>query len=217
MDYYELARGPLASIAFAICIGASIIRITLILAQANRINRMAPSKSVTGGIQSIIKGLLPMGLKAMRQRPLFSISTFIFHLCVLITPLFLLAHIVLVYESWQLQWIALPDSVADGMTMVVIAGTVYFFIRRVLRKEVRSVSDSSDWALLAIISGIFLTGMLAYHHWGPYRPLLILHVLLGDLLLIMIPFSKLIHMVLFFFTRGYLGAEYEIVIKGEGL
>ena len=73
------------------------------------------------------------------------------------------------------------------------------------------------WAILAVVGGVFLTGMLAYHHWGPYRPLLITHVLMGELLLIMLPFTKLMHMILFFFTRGYLGAEYEIVMDGEGL
>lgn len=217
MDLYEIARGPLTLTAFLIGIGASILRISMLWTQARRINRMHPAKSVRGGIKSIIKGLLPLGLKAMQQQPLFGLATFAFHLCVIITPLFLLAHIVLIYESWQIQWFSLPDALADTMAMVVIAGVVFFSIRRLIRKEVRSLSSFADWVLLAVIGGIFLTGILAYHHWGPYRPLLITHVLLGDLLLVMIPFTKMIHMPLFFLTRGYLGAEYEIVMKGEGL
>jgi nitrate reductase gamma subunit len=217
MDVYEFVRGPLAWIAFTICIGASLIRMGSLLARAGRINRMHTGKSLRGGVTSIVRGLLPMGLQAMRQQPFFGVATFVFHLCALMTPLFLLAHIVLVYESWQIQWLTLPDALADGMTLVVIAGAVYFGMRRVLRKEVRSLSKSSDWALLAVIAGTFLTGMLAYHHWVPYRPVLIIHIVLGELLLVVIPFSKLMHMVLFFFTRGYLGAEYEIVMKGEGL
>lgn len=217
MDLYELARGPLAMASFLICIGASTLRLIMLLTQARRINRMHPAKSFRGGAKSIIKGLLPLGLKTMQQQPLFGVVTFIFHLCVIITPLFLLAHIVLIYESWQIQWISLPDALADTMAIVAIAGAVFFCTRRIIRKEVRRLSSLADWTLLVLIAGIFLTGVLAYHHWGPYRPLVVAHVVLGDLLLVMIPFSKMIHMPLFFLTRGYLGAEYEIVMKGEGL
>jgi len=217
MDIYEFVRGPMAWTAFSVSIGATLLRLIILMGRAQRIQRMHPAKSVRGGIKSISRGLLPLGLKAMQQRPAFGAVTFIFHLCVLLTPVFLLAHIVLIYESWQIQWFSLPDMVADIMTVIVIAGTLYFAGRRLLRPEVRAVTDFSDWALLIVINAIFLTGLLAYHHWGPYRPLLITHILLGELLLLMIPFTKLMHMVLFFFTRGYLGAEYEIVMDGEGL
>jgi nitrate reductase gamma subunit len=217
MDIYEFLRGPMAWVAFAVCIIATLLRLTIHLGRARRLHRMHPNKSFSGGFKSIFRGLLPFGLGAMRQQPLLGAVTFIFHLCVLITPVFLLAHIILVYESWQIQWLSLPDLTADIMTAIVIAGTLYFAARRWIRPEVRAVSDGGDWLLLIVVNGVFLTGLLAYHHWGPYRPLLIAHVALGDILLLMVPFSKLVHMVLFFFTRGYLGAEYEIVMDGEGL
>ena len=217
MDYYEFVRGPMAWTAFSVCIGATLLRLVILMARAQRIHRMLPAKSLRGGFKSIARGLLPFGLAAMRQQPVLGAVTFIFHLCVLLTPVFLLAHIVLVYESWQIQWISLPDMAADIMTVIVIAGTLFFAARRLRLKEVRALSDFSDWALLIVINGIFLTGLLAYHHWGPYRALLITHILLGEILLLMIPFTKLAHMVLFFFTRGYLGAEYEIVMDGKGL
>lgn len=217
MDIYELVRGPLAWIAFTVFLCATTIRIAIMLGRARRTNRMHPAKSIKGGFKSIFRGLLPLGLQAMRRDPVFSFVTFIFHLCVLATPLFLLAHNVLLYESWQFQWYSLPDGMADVMTLLVIAGTVYFAVRRYRLKEVRSVSDVSDWVLLAVINGVFLSGILAYYHLGPYRPMLIAHILLGEFLLVMIPFTKLVHMPLYFFTRGYLGAEYEIVMDGEGL
>lgn len=217
MDVYELVRGPMALISFGVCIFAVILRVVILLGRARRLHRMDSVKSVSGGFKSIIRGMLPLGLRAMRQRPLFGVVAFVFHLCVLVTPLFLLAHTVLIYESWQLQWVSLPDNLADIMTVLVIAGTLYFAARRLFVKEVRDLSDFSDWALIVLVNGIFLTGLLAFHHWGPYRPLLITHILMGELLLIMIPFTKLFHMILFFFTRGYLGAEYEIVMNGEGL
>ena len=53
----------------------------------------------------------------------------------------------------------------------------------------------------------FATGIMAYHQWGPYELVMVLHVLSGVLLLVLIPFSKLAHMVLFFFTRAIIGFE----------
>ena len=217
MDVYELLRGPLAWIALSICLGGTAARLILLLAGAKKIERLHPAKSLSGGIKSMGRGLIPFGLHYMREHPWFVLATFVFHLCVLVTPLFLLAHIVLVYESWRIQWVSLPDGLADIMTLVVVAGALFFAARRLIVKEVRRLSGTADWALLLVIVGVFVTGMMACHHWGPYRTMLITHILTGELLLVLIPFSKLVHMILFFFTRGYLGAEYEIVLDGQGL
>ncbi len=217
MDLYELARGPLALLAFGICISGALIRLGLIFGRSKQLNRMHPGKSLSGGIKSILRGLIPFGLQYMRHHPVFSLVTIIFHLCVVLTPIFLLAHIVLVYESWQLQWVSLPDGLADVMAATAVAGTLFFAVRRLLLKEAKQLSRPFDWLLLAVIAAIFFSGICACHHWGPYRPILITHIFLGEFLLVMIPFSKLFHMIVFFLTRGYLGAEYEIVLDGKGL
>jgi nitrate reductase gamma subunit len=52
-----------------------------------------------------------------------------------------------------------------------------------------------------------LTGILAYHQMGPYELMLPLHIALSETLLIVIPFSKLGHMLLFFFSRAFIGFE----------
>jgi len=217
MDFYEIARGPMAWAAFSFCVLGVAYRFAALLSRGKRLKRRRPAKSARGGLKSILRGLTPFGLHYMREHAVFSMITWIFHLCLLITPVFLLAHIVLVYESWQIQWVSLPDNLADVMTVLVILGVLFFSIRRLSTKAVRSLTAGSDWLLLALIAGVFLSGLMAYHHWGPYRPLLIAHIMLGEVLLVAIPFSKLIHMILFFFTRGYLGAEYEIVLDSQYL
>lgn len=217
MDLYELARGPLASAAFAIFAGGTLVRIYLLLSNAKRLNRLNPEKSRSGGTKSIVKGLLPYGLSYMRQNPLFTAITFIFHLCVLLLPVLLLAHTVLIYESWNLQWVSLPDGLADGMAMAALAAVIFFGVRRVLVREVRELTNTADWVILGVVGGVLLSGLVAYHQWGSYRSWLIAHVLLADLLLVMIPFTKLVHMALFPLTRGYLGAEYEIVLDTKYL
>lgn len=215
MDYYELLRGPMAWVAFTICLGGIALRLCLLLARAKSVKRMNPGKSVKGGVKSIVRGMIPFGLHQMRQNPFFTLIAFFFHLCVILTPVFLLAHIVLFYESWQVQWPSLPDNLADIMTLFVIFAALFFASRRLVLKPVKRLTRLSDWLLLILVAGVFLTGLMAYHHWGPYRGLLVSHLLLGETLLVVIPFSKLIHMLLFFFTRGYLGAEYEILLDSQ--
>ena len=109
----------------------------------------------------------------------------------------------------------LPDLLADLMSLWVILACVYFLVRRWMVPEVKKVTRPGDFLLLIIIFATFLTGFLAYHQWGPYRPILILHVLSGEILLVAIPFSKLRHMLFFGFSRAYMGAEYGKVLDAS--
>ena len=101
------------------------------------------------------------------------------------------------------------------MAVWVIAACMVFLVRRAVVPEVRMVTRPADVLLPAVIWLTFLTGFLAYHQWGPYRPMLILHVLSGELLLVAIPFSKLGHMLFFLFSRAYMGAEFGKVLKAR--
>ncbi|MFC1868876.1 TmcC family electron transfer complex membrane anchor subunit [Thermodesulfobacteriota bacterium] len=208
MDFYELVRGPLAWFAFLVFLFGCLGRICLLWIIGKKERLLYPYRSFKDGFRSILHGLIPFGATYMRERPLFTIITFSFHLCVLIVPVFLLAHTILWYESWGILWWNLPDTLADIMTILVILSCIYFFSRRLIVPEVKRVSNKYDILFLLMVLLPFLTGFLAYHQWGPYRPMLILHILSGEILLISIPFSRLIHMILFPFTRAYMGAEF---------
>ena len=215
MDIYELVRGPLAWVAFIIFVAGSLFRIISIFITGKKEPSLYPATSFKDALRSIMHGLIPFGSNYMRRQPLFALVTISFHLCVLILPLFLLAHIVLWYESWQIQWRSLPDLLADLMAIWVILACIYFLVRRWAVPEVKKVTRPADVLLLIIILLTFLTGFLSYHQWGPYRPILILHVYTGELLLIAIPFSKLGHMLFFMFSRAYMGAEFGKVLKAR--
>jgi len=215
MDVYELVRGPLAWVAVIIFVTGSLFRIISMLVTGKKEPVLYPSTSLKGAARSIVHGLIPFGSTYMRRQPLFAVVTIGFHLGVIILPLFLLAHIVLWYESWQILWWSLPDLLADLMAIWVILACIYFLVRRSVVPEVKKVTRPADVLLPAIILLTFLTGFLAYHQWGPYRPILILHVLAGEILLIAIPFSKLGHMLFFMFSRAYMGAEFGKVLKAR--
>ena len=215
MDIYELVRGPFAWVALIVFVAGSLYRIIAMFVTGKKEPALYPSTSFSGAVRSILHGLIPFGSTYMRRQPLFAIVTIGFHLCVIILPLFLLAHIVLWYESWQILWWSLPDLLADLMAIWVILACIYFIVRRWVVPEVKKVTRPSDILLPAIILLTFLTGFLAYHQWGPYRPIMILHVLAGEILLIAIPFSKLGHMLFFMFSRAYMGAEFGKVLNAR--
>ena len=215
MDVYELVRGPFAWVALIIFAAGCVYRIVSMLITGKKEPTLYPATSFSDAVRSILHGLIPFGSSYMRRQPLFAVVTISFHLCVIILPIFLLAHVVLWYESWQILWWSLPDLLADCLTVWVILACIYFLIRRWAVSEVKKVTRPVDVLLPVLILLTFLTGFLSYHQWGPYRPILISHVLAGELLLIAIPFSKLGHMLFFIFSRAYMGAEFGKVLKAR--
>ena len=215
MDVYELVRGPFTWIALVTFALGSLYRIIFLLLTGKKEPAPNYSKTAKDAARSILHGLFPFGSTYMRKEPLFTIVTVLFHICVVILPIFLLAHIVLWYESWEILWWSLPDGLADAMALWVILACLYFISRRLFVVQVKQVSRPGDLLLLVMILFTFLSGFLAYHQWGPYRPILILHVISSEILLVALPFSKLGHMLFFYFSRAYMGAEYGKILKAR--
>jgi nitrate reductase gamma subunit len=215
MDMYELARGPLAWAAFLVFLAGCVFQLAIILRKSHQKKMLYPVNSITGGLRSILHGIIPFGASYMRRHPVLTVVTVVFHSCLLAVPLFLLAHVVVWHESWKILWPALPDKAADVMTVCVLLACLFFAVRRLIVPEAKRLTRASDFFLLAVIALPFLTGFLAAHQIGPYRPMIILHVLTGEVFLIMIPFSRLGHMFLFWFSRAYMGAEYGRVLKAR--
>jgi nitrate reductase gamma subunit len=69
--------------------------------------------------------------------------------------------------------------------------------------------------VLALVAFPFVTGFLAYHQIGDYKFMIILHILSGEIWLAAIPFTRLSHMVMAPFTRGYIGSEFGAVRKAR--
>ena len=208
MDVYEFARGPLAWICLLIFFFGSLYRVGYLFFSGKSEPALNKSRRNKDVARSILHGITPFYARIMRRLPLLTAVTFLFHVCVVLVPLFCLAHTVLWYESWGIQWASLPDTLADAMTLFVIAACIYFLVRRATLQAVKNVSQPSDWVFPGVILITFLAGFLASHQWGPYRPMLILHVISSELLIAMLPFSKLGHMLSFWFSRAYMGAEF---------
>ena len=207
-DLYRLLAGPGVWLAFSILIGGLGIRlISLFLLSRKKDSVFYNHIDFGWGLKSVLHWIIPWASTSMRMQPFFTLIGFVFHLTLLSVPVFLSAHIILWDEAFGINWWALPDAVADAMTISLIVAGGLLIGRRIKRPEVRVITGAWDYVLILLTVLPFLTGFLAYHQWGPYLPIITLHVLTGEILMVLIPFTKLGHMVLFFFTRAFIGFE----------
>ena len=209
LEIYQFISGPLAWSAFIIFIGGCLYRLISLLVLVHRKERFIYSyMSLKYGLRSILRWSTPFATENMRRHPGMTIVAFAFHICLLVTPLFLLAHVILIEEAWNVSWWTLPDGLADAMTLIVVAGCIFFLVRRLTNREVQYVTSISDFVLLAIVVAPFVTGFLAYYQWFGYKVFVILHILAAEIMLVSIPFTRLSHMITAPLTRAYMGSEF---------
>ena len=209
VDVYEFVTGPLTWVAFLLFFGGLLYRFTRLIVLAYKKEKFIFTyMSFTYGMRSILRWITPFATENWRRHPVLTIVTFVFHISLIVTPIFLLSHIVLWEEAWDLRWPAISDGLADILTVVVIAGCIFFLIRRLKLPEVQFVTSASDYVILAIVAAPFVTGFLAYHQWFAYPYMVIAHIVSGQVMLVAIPFTRLSHMVTAPLTRAYMGSEF---------
>jgi nitrate reductase gamma subunit len=99
------------------------------------------------------------------------------------------------------------------MTLLLFAISIYFILRRALSPDLRIITTFSDYLLIVVTALPFLTGYFLTHGTLDSIKFLgdnmrLLHVLSAELVLILIPFTRLSHSVLFFFSRAATGVEF---------
>jgi len=204
-------EGPLLWAAWIVFIGGSIIRLISFFKRARQrdkvIFRHFSWKYV---LLTWVRYLLPFN-QTVAKNPVFSILGYIFHICLIVVPLFIIAHIMYWEESiWGWSWysLALPDSWTPVLTWIVIGIGAVFFIRRLVRPEVRILSKPGDYLLVIVTILPFLTGFLASHTGFLTDYMRTIHIFCGELMLILIPLTKLSHYLLFFPSRMVIGIEW---------
>jgi nitrate reductase gamma subunit len=206
---YDFVSGPLAWIAFIVFIGGSIYRlVSMALLAKNKDPMVYAYMNSKFALRSIFHWIIPFASVNSRKHPILTIVTFLFHIGLIFVPIFLFAHVILIKEAWNISWGFISDGAADFMTLLVIAGCIFFAVRRIVRPEVKFLTSPSDFLILAVVAAPFVTGLWTYHQWAGHPFMAILHMLSGEIMLAVIPFTRLSHMLFFPFTRGYIGSEF---------
>jgi len=204
-EWLEWARGPLFRCAFVFMVLGLARLLTLQLFNLHTVlrrsgNKQVPLKAVLG---STLRWLLPHRRDADR-RVVFTVASMLFHAAVIITPVFLGAHVVLWERGCGISWPAVSQSWADGLTIVGVVAGIFLLGQRVFSRASRELSRTQDFFFPVVITTVFAAGFLAMHpavNPFSYDATMLVHVLCGNLVLVLVPFSKLSHVLLFPFTR----------------
>lgn len=209
---YSLLTGPLAWAAFGIFFGGIIYQlVSRALLARRRDTAVFEYWSFYYALRSILHWICPFASVNSRRHPMLTVVTFVFHVALLAAPLFLFAHISMIYEAFGVRWWFMPDAVADVLTVLVLAACIFFAVRRRVRPEVAYLTTGADYVILALVAAPFLSGFWAYHQLPGHSVATLLHIFSGEVLLAAIPFTRLSHMFFFPFTRGYMGSEFGAV------
>ena len=214
MDLSSFAEGPLLWIAFLVFIIGTLIRMAQLLFVARTKDKPFYTYfSIKYILATLARWLLPLNVD-VKKNPVFIICVYLFHLCLIVVPIWLAAHISLWEESrFGWSWSSIPDKWADWMTLLLLAIAVFFILRRALSPDLRIITTFADYLMIVVTVLPFATGYVLTHGTLDSIKILgdnmrLLHVLSGELMLILIPFTRLSHSVLFFFSRASAGVEF---------
>jgi nitrate reductase gamma subunit len=203
-QWIDFARGPLFALTFSIMIlglvRLIIIQIYTIVAGKGRRLINAPWKKI---FQEALSWLVPVK-HLIPGTKIFSIVSFLCHIGLIIVPLFIANHIVLWEDFFKVDLPQLGKTVADYLTLFTIACLFILLGFRIFSMSLRSMSRKSDYLLLVLILIPFTTGYMMLHpEFNPFswNFIMLTHLLSAELLFLLIPFTKLAHVVLFFFDR----------------
>jgi nitrate reductase gamma subunit len=154
-------------------------------------------------LSDIATWIFPVG-HLIRGTIVFSIVSFIFHVGAIIVSVLLIDHIVL-WEGltgWDLPYIG--RVLADYLTLMTIVCIITLLLCRIFIKRIRAMSKKRDYIILVMVLLPFVFGYLAGHPGvNPFtwKTAMLLHLLSAEALFVVIPFTKLAHIVLYIFDR----------------
>jgi len=214
VDFFLFVEGPLLWIAFLTFFIGSILRAALFLSVSRKRDKIIYQYfSWKYVLATFSRWLLPLN-KDVAKNPVFTILGYMFHICLIVVPIWFSGHISLWEESrFEWSWTPIPDGLADWMTLIFLAIALFFLLRRIISADIRLLSTFSDYLLIVVVALPFITGYFLTHGTVDNIGFLgeniqLIHMLSGELMLILIPFTKLSHFVLFFFSRGATAIEF---------
>ncbi len=206
MDLLLWARGPGLQIALAIFIGGMLIKLFEIfsLGRSKDLSVARPGNAAAGWI-TIVSRSIPKPALMKRTLPTYLMG-YTFHIGFFVALLFFAPHIQLFHHTVGLGWPALPSQLVDGVSLLAILALLLILAYRLYHPVKRFISTFDDYASWALALAPLLSGYLAFHHLLlPYTLMLALHILSVELLLVFMPFTKLVHAMSLFISRWYNG------------
>ncbi len=198
--WLTLAQSPLFRFAAALLVLGLLRLVLLSLWEMRTALRRAGDQRIPIAriLRESFTWLIPV-TRLHRARKGYSLASFTFHLGILAATPFLGNHIDILQANFGVAWPALVKPLLDFLTLLTIGSGSFLLLYRLYAASSRKLSSPLDYLLLALILSIFVSGYLAGQPWNPipYNGLMLLHTFNGILLVVLAPFTKIAHCVLY--------------------
>ena len=207
IELLSWARGPGLQIATVIFVAGVVIRILEILLLGRKANLAeAKGTEMTSGLRTIITRTIP-DRTTFRRSGITIVAGYVFHIGLFVVCFLSAPHILFLKDIIGFGWPSLPTPVIDAFAVVTIIALLATLVNRLSNKIMRFLTNFEDLLTWTLTFLPVITGYLAFHRIGLTAPMLLaVHLLSVELLLVVFPFTKLMHAFTLFLARWYNGA-----------
>lgn len=203
-NWIDLAKGPLFTFTFLVML-LGLLRHIIVQVYSLAIRKGRRLRNVPWN--KILLDTLSWAVPIRHMIPgtvFFSSVSFVSHIGIIIIPLFLAEHIAMWEGFLHINLPEISAGLADFLTLFTSACLITLLGCRTFLQRLRTISRSSDYIVLVLVLFPFITGYMATHpNVNPlsWETMMLTHILSAELLFVVIPFTKLSHIVLFVFDR----------------
>jgi nitrate reductase gamma subunit len=205
-DLLIWTRGPGLALALGILVFGVLLRLFEIYSLGRK-SDLSPARQTTPGSgwrTVFTRSLPPAGMTA--RAPVTYFGGYVFHIGLAVTVFLSIPHIELLRGLFGISWPGLPTPVVDAVAVVAMIGLLAVLASRLTNTVKRLLSTFQDYFVWLLTLLPLLTGYMAYHHLLLDYPLMLaLHILSAELLIALLPFTKLFHAISVFVSRWYTG------------
>jgi len=206
-EFLMWVRGPAFQVATLVFVVGIVVRLLEILLLGRKGNLAeARGSAMAGGLRTVFTRTWPD--RGTLQRSTFTlVSGYVFHVGLFVTIFLFAPHILLIRDVFGVGWPSLPTAIIDAATVVTLITLLAVLAYRLVNPVQRFLSGFQDYFVWLVTILPLLTGYLAFHRIGMSPPtLLAVHILSVELLMVVFPFTKLMHAFTLFMARWYNGA-----------
>jgi len=206
-DFLLWVRGDVFNLALAIFIIGVLIRVVeiLLLGRKHDFSEPRGTEWLPGFKNIVTRSVVDNG--TFKRTPFVVVVGYLWHICFLIILLLFVPHIELINAMTGLKWPGLASQLIDAATVVAMVSLLAMLWHRLTHNVLKFLSTFEDYLVWLVTFLPLLTGYIAFHRMiDPYPLALGLHIFSVELLMIVFPFTKLMHAFTVFIARWYTGA-----------
>jgi len=196
-------KGPLLTFVVIVLVLGLVRDVVLSLWALSEATRRAGDRNIPYGrvLRNVAGWVLPV-THLHRSLPVFSYASFFFHIGVILSAVFLREHIDL-FGHLGLNWPSIPRPYVDWLALLALIGLTVLLGYRIYVRQSRAVSSLADYVILVLLIVTVGMGYLAGQSWNviPYNVTMVFHIAAGATILILVPFTKIAHCVLYPLVR----------------